>query len=419
MVLLWLLITTYVFVVLDAAMCPDRDNTDEMRNLYLKYHNDARSRLAKGKERGLNRRLGPAKNIYKLSWSCELEKIAKELAQGCGNGFTRHLSYGQNRQTFIVYGAINVKELIKQALDNWWGEVKNSYVHQDNKYDPSLFKFSSMAHYKNTELGCAHVICPEPPFSKLQVLCVYKRLGFVDNSTMWRNGKYCRVGSDCTIFPNSTCENGLCVRPKVQPDSGASQICRSDGVMTDAVRNAFLDMHNFYRSVVATGRAVDKIDKRAPKAAAMPKLKYSCELEQSAANHAGFCRFSHSNANDYGENLYTIHTPGFDKRIIAEIATESWFEELEDYGVGKANILTKQLFNRTGQIGHYTQLVWQGTRYVGCGIRDCRSSTLVVCQYKDKGNWFDSKIYETGQPCSKCAAGEQCTPEEGLCIDRA
>ncbi|KAJ1357280.1 hypothetical protein KIN20_015399 [Parelaphostrongylus tenuis] len=89
--------------------------------------------------------------------------------------------------------------------------------------------------------------------------------------------------------------------------------------MTDAVRNAFLDMHNFYRSIVATGRAVDKIDKRAPKAAAMPKLKYSCELEQSATYHAGFCKFSHSKADDVGENLYTIDTPGFDKRTIAEI----------------------------------------------------------------------------------------------------
>ncbi|KAJ1366139.1 hypothetical protein KIN20_026736 [Parelaphostrongylus tenuis] len=202
-------------------------------------------------------------------------------------------------------------------------------------------------------------------------------------SFMWRNGEYCRVGSDCTIFPNSRCEDGLCVRPKEQPDSGASQICGSNGVMTDAVRNAFLDMHNFYRSVVATGRAVDKIDKQAPKASAMPKLKYSCELEQSATYHAGFCQFSHSQGNNIGENLYTVYTPGFDKRVIAEMATEGWFEELEDYGVGKANILTQQLFNRPGQIGHYTQLVWQGTRYVGCGIRDCHSSTLVVCQYKN------------------------------------
>ncbi|KAJ1357357.1 hypothetical protein KIN20_015491 [Parelaphostrongylus tenuis] len=403
-------------------MCPDRDNTDEMRELYLKYHNDARSRLAKGKERDLNRQLGPAKNIYKLSWSCELEKIAKELAQGCGYDFTRYRSYGQNRETFFgSYGVstFDVKKHIKQALDKWWGKVKNSYVNQDNKYDPSLFEFSNMAHYKNTELGCAHVICPDHSFSKLQVLCVYKRLGYMGGSIMWRNGKYCRVGSDCTIFPNSRCENGLCVRPKEQPDSGASQICGSNGVMTDAVRNAFLDMHNFYRSVVATGRAVDKIDRQAPKAAAMPKLKYSCELEQSATNHAGFCQFSHSQGNNVGENLYTVYTPGFDKRVIAEMATEGWFEELEDYGVGRANILTQQLFNRPGQIGHYTQLVWQGTRYVGCGIRDCHSSTLVVCQYKNAGNRFGNKIYEIGQPCSKCAADEQCTPTEGLCIGRA
>ncbi|KAJ1354123.1 hypothetical protein KIN20_010948 [Parelaphostrongylus tenuis] len=181
-----------------------------MRNLYLKYHNDARSRLAKGKERDLNRRLGPAKNIYKLSWSCELEKIAKELAQGCGYDFTRHRSYGQNRETFYgSYGVktFNVKKHIKEALDKWWKKVKNSYVRQDNKYDPSLFEFSNvssklalnllsstlndgfqMAHYKNTELGCAHVICPDPSFSKLQVLCVYKRLlVFILNALIYRN----------------------------------------------------------------------------------------------------------------------------------------------------------------------------------------------------------------------------------------
>ncbi|KAJ1361366.1 hypothetical protein KIN20_020593 [Parelaphostrongylus tenuis] len=75
--------------------------------------------------------------------------------------------------------------------------------------------------------------------------------------------------------------------------------------MTDPVRNAFLDMQNFYRSVVVSGRAVDYIDEQAPKAAAMPKL-----------------------------------------------ATEGWFEELEDYGDGRANIITQQLFNRPGQNGH-------------------------------------------------------------------
>ncbi|KAJ1357281.1 hypothetical protein KIN20_015400 [Parelaphostrongylus tenuis] len=65
------------------------------------------------------------------------------------------------------------------------------------------------------------------------------------------------------------------------------------------------------------------------------------------------------------------------------------------------------------------KLVWQSTRYVGCGIRDCPSSTLVVCQYKNAANVFDNKIYEIDRPCSKCAAGEQCTPAVELCISRA
>uniref|UniRef100_A0A0K0DFV7 SCP domain-containing protein n=1 Tax=Angiostrongylus cantonensis TaxID=6313 RepID=A0A0K0DFV7_ANGCA len=47
-------------------VCPNADNTDEMRNTYLKYHNDSRSRLAKGEESVFDRKLGATKCIYKL-----------------------------------------------------------------------------------------------------------------------------------------------------------------------------------------------------------------------------------------------------------------------------------------------------------------------------------------------------------------
>ncbi|KAJ1362894.1 hypothetical protein KIN20_022612 [Parelaphostrongylus tenuis] len=233
MTLLWLLITHYVLIIADAAMCPNNENTDEMRNTYLKYHNDARSRLAKGQESDMGRKLGPAKNIYKLSWSCELEKIAKELAKGCGYDFSRYKSYGQNRQTFNSEWKskeFDVNKLIKESLDTWWGKSKKAYIPQDNKYQPSVYEFSN---------------------------------------------------------------------------------------------------------------------------------KYDCELEVSSAKHARNCQFQHSKGTGFGENLFIIYTPKFDKRVIAEMATEGWYEELEDFGVGKANILTQQLFDRPGQIGHYTQTTLQ------------------------------------------------------------
>ncbi|KAJ1361889.1 hypothetical protein KIN20_021258, partial [Parelaphostrongylus tenuis] len=56
-----------------------------MRNTYLKYHNDARSRLAKGEESDMSRKLGPARNMYKLSWNCEFEEIARISVKGCGS----------------------------------------------------------------------------------------------------------------------------------------------------------------------------------------------------------------------------------------------------------------------------------------------------------------------------------------------
>ncbi|VDM63996.1 unnamed protein product [Angiostrongylus costaricensis] len=214
------------------------------------------------------------------------------------------------------------------------------------------------------------------------------QIGYMGDSIMWRDGKYCRTSNDCTIFPNSKCEDGLCIKPKQQPDSNKSEMCEGSSGMTDAVRKTFLDTHNFY----------------------------SCELEQSSTYHAGFCQFSHS-SGDYGENIYTVYTPRFEKRVIAEMATESWFEELEDFGVGKNVILTQQLFNRyPGQIGHYTQLVWQETKYVGCGIKECYDKTLVVCQYKKAGNRFNNKIYDVGPPCSKCPSPQRCNKAEGLCF---
>ncbi|KAJ1361888.1 hypothetical protein KIN20_021257 [Parelaphostrongylus tenuis] len=183
--------------------------------------------------------------------------------------------------------------------------------------------------------------------------------------------------------------------------------------MTDALRNSFLDMHNFYRSVVATGRAVDKIDEKAPQAAAMPKLKYDCELEALAAKTAKVC--PPKEISD-GVNIFGVALPKFDKRIIAELATETWFEQLEKFGIGKENIVSWKIARRPTAVLYYTQMVWQETKHIGCSIRDCPRATYAVCTYREPGTRVGVKIYETGEPCTKCPTGEQCNPTEGLCF---
>ncbi|KAJ1349066.1 hypothetical protein KIN20_004510 [Parelaphostrongylus tenuis] len=189
--------------------------------------------------------------------------------------------------------------------------------------------------------------------------------------------------------------------------------CSGSG-MTQEARDAFLNAHNKFRSLVAKGLAQNPLGSNgyAPKAARMLKMDYDCTVEQSAMNHAKLCQFKHSKGSGYGENLWMIMPQNNDYPAMATQASQSWFSELKTAGVPPDNRLTMQLWNRPKQIGHYTQMVWETSNKLGCGIALCGRMTLVVCQYAPRGNMMGSMIYTIGEPCSGCT----CSGEEGLCI---
>ncbi|PIO63981.1 SCP-like protein [Teladorsagia circumcincta] len=198
--------------------------------------------------------------------------------------------------------------------------------------------------------------------------------------------------------------------------------------MTDVVREIFLNKHNHYRSLVAKGLAKDKFGGNAPKAARMRKMVYDCDVEASALRHAEKCRWGHSNKLErlgLGENVWATAVPEMNRSVAAEMSCESFFTELERYGVGQENILTNELFYRQKeQIGHYTQMVWQNSYKLGCVVEYCDTPpapmTFVVCQYGPGGNFIDQLIYEKGEPCQtdddcKCTDCK-CSRDEALCI---
>ncbi|KJH40140.1 SCP-like protein [Dictyocaulus viviparus] len=189
--------------------------------------------------------------------------------------------------------------------------------------------------------------------------------------------------------------------------------------MTREVRDKFLEKHNRVRSLVAWGEAVDKKGLFAPQASQMPKLKYNCNIETSAKNHARRCKFKHSEkatSRKLGENLAQLMNPKLTFVQAANMSVEAWFSELKEIGVGKQLNFTSSLA-RTG-VGHYTQLVWQRTTEIGCGIARCpgensKKKIFVVCQYKRPGNVINRRIYDIGRYCSKCGE-RRC--EKGLCV---
>jgi len=71
-------------------------------------------------------------------------------------------------------------------------------------------------------------------------------------------------------------------------------------------------------------------------------------------------------------------------------ATANWVSERADYDFGTAIDFTNYLI-----FGHYTQVVWDDTVAIGCGVADCGQwRTTLVCRYGETGNWVGSTPYD-------------------------
>uniref|UniRef100_A0A0N4WTQ2 SCP domain-containing protein n=1 Tax=Haemonchus placei TaxID=6290 RepID=A0A0N4WTQ2_HAEPC len=166
--------------------------------------------------------------------------------------------------------------------------------------------------------------------------------------------------------------------------TGHASMCPDNNGMSDEVRQAFLDKHNAYRTLVAKGEAQNGIGGNAPKAARMLKMKYDCAIEENTMNFAKKCVFAHNSYADrnyWGQNLYMSSVLKQNKTVAAAEVRKSkicsnsgeklfllflfksvdlWFDELKQHGVPDDNVMTMAVFNRG--VGHYTQVIWRSVK---------------------------------------------------------
>uniref|UniRef100_A0A7I4YK41 SCP domain-containing protein n=1 Tax=Haemonchus contortus TaxID=6289 RepID=A0A7I4YK41_HAECO len=189
--------------------------------------------------------------------------------------------------------------------------------------------------------------------------------------------------------------------------------CNLRNGMTDEVRDMFLKKHNEYRSQVARGLAKDRLGGTAPTAGKMARMSYDCKIEESMMRWLNQCKWGHSRGEN-GENMFMSTDTRMKPIKAADMSTKGWFSELETKGVGKENKLTMQVFNRG--VGHYTQMVWQSSKKLGCGVKVCNNFVLAGCQYQRRGNLLGANIYDKGNTCSMCKCPQcRCDSREGLC----
>ncbi len=105
-------------------------------------------------------------------------------------------------------------------------------------------------------------------------------------------------------------------------------------------------------------------------------LIWSATVAASAQKYADTCPSDHSGSG-YGEN---IAWASYDQGRTG--AVDDWYNEEPLYDYDNPGF--------SGETGHFTQVVWKGTREVGCGYKSCSSGwpNVWVCQYNPPGNYI-------------------------------
>ena len=135
-----------------------------------------------------------------------------------------------------------------------------------------------------------------------------------------------------------------------------------------AIAREMLDAHNRVRAGVG-----------------VPQLVWSRPLAAYAQDWAARLltrrQFAHRPDSEYGENLFMISGGTVPP---AKVVNE-WASESRDYDLRSNSC--------KGVCGHYTQIVWDGTRQVGCGVAKGGGREIWVCNYDPAGNWNGRRPY--------------------------
>ncbi|XP_052700505.1 GLIPR1-like protein 1 [Crassostrea angulata] len=150
----------------------------------------------------------------------------------------------------------------------------------------------------------------------------------------------------------------------------------------------FTTQHNTLRSNVR------------PHASNMRKMMWSDELAKIAQTWANKCKLEHNSLRSQesstwhyvGENIYWStrnHTP--------EYIVSHWYAENTHYTFADQSC--------SSRCGHYTQVVWASTEYVGCGTAHCGHNYFTVCDYGPGGNFRGETPFTKGTYASLCPSG--------------
>ncbi|KAF6200876.1 hypothetical protein GE061_005323 [Apolygus lucorum] len=178
-------------------------------------------------------------------------------------------------------------------------------------------------------------------------------------------------------------------------------------VQTPNTRTKILKLHNEYRNKLAGGNITHW-----PKAANMMEMSWDYEMESVALRWAVQCKDEYHDKcrripryKTLGQNYAAqLGDPEYMADSV-ESNFESWVEEI--------SLISRPLdmINRFkgGRWSHFSQVIWAESFLVGCASvhyeKDHWKNSADYCNYGPPGNVVAFRMYEVGEPASKCPVG--------------
>ncbi|XP_044259212.1 venom allergen 3-like isoform X2 [Tribolium madens] len=160
--------------------------------------------------------------------------------------------------------------------------------------------------------------------------------------------------------------------------------------LTDEEKQLIVNKHNEIRSWIVQGKVPDQ-----PKGKNLYIIGWDDDLASEAQKISESCVEKHVPVKDdrfsVGQNLASHwNSNGPNNDSYAERFFMNWYEEYAKFNYPKFSI----------DSGHYTQVIWDKTQYVGCGYTYYRKNPkdpfrkFLVCNYGPGGNVLGVPPYE-------------------------
>ncbi|VDN51569.1 unnamed protein product [Dracunculus medinensis] len=399
---------------LDKIHC-ESNITDNLQESIVEFHNEMRSDLARGDFDGYE----SGTNIYTMRWNCNLAKLAQERANSCGR--TKELDYFSGKIGEVTYQQLaneskNNDDYFNEAMDYWSNATEPLNQSELYKVGPACETWKDCSTYKESVCYFDSKLCDFHSGKEIHDSfdTFLASNGTIDIPNLEEHTTTFSINSSHGNINDSENDNvkynGDRVAQWVVAQLGApmlrfvaAQSCNKKSI-SDDLRADILFIHNVIRSQLAYGDF-----KSLPSGSNIYSLKWSCELERLAQQNADFsietCKMSRKQDAhipfETGQNIFKIKTN-------ESFNTDHWFDKALDFWT-----------NETRESHEVAQILYGKTLLIGCGIRKCRESEVViVCQYWPKAT--PGPLYRQGSSCETgnyCDAYNQssCDSEMSLC----